>query len=146
MFLESAPGKKDWHPIVGDYGSEVRHFAGGMNAHWTTENMTSKTRVSLDFRILRGVWYEALVDGSGEAGGQKDVYREKHGYYSVAMAVDMNREKQAGDGAMEQTSGEWARKGPLLAPDYRVGYPFTVKPSRWSKILRKNKAKRQSAP
>ena len=152
LFLESTPGRQDWHPIVGDYGSEVRHFAGGMNAHWTTENMTGKTRVSLDFRVVPGKWFHALADGGGVTGGQKDVYREKDGYYSVARrgkeegVVVVVEEKEEEEQERKMSGSCWVRQGGLLPPDYRVGYPFTVKPSRWGKVLRKKKAKRQQAP
>ena len=73
LYIESTSGQMDWHPILGDYG-EMQHFAGGMNTHWTTENMTARTRVSLDFRVIHGEWYDALVDGH-DFGGAKDVYQ-----------------------------------------------------------------------
>jgi hypothetical protein len=35
LHLESAPGREDWHPITGEYGEVVKHFAGGICNHWT---------------------------------------------------------------------------------------------------------------
>ena len=43
VFLETRPGSEDWHPILGDYGF-IKHFAGGVCTHWTTENMCAVTR------------------------------------------------------------------------------------------------------
>ena len=131
LYIESTPGQMDWHPILGDYG-EMQHFAGGMNTHWTTENMTARTRVSLDFRVIHGEWYDALVDGH-DFGGAKDVYRDKSKapYYSKCC--------------LRSSSAGWVREGELVPPDHRVGYPFTVKPSRWSSVLQKNRAKRQES-
>ena len=145
LYLESIPGKKDWHPIEGVYADEVRHFAGGMNLHWTTENMTGKTRVSLDFRIILDKFYHALKCGGSMEGGQKDVYREKEGYYCVALQQEQRVLEAIGREA-EVTPCPWIRQGELPHPDSRVGYPFTVDPSKWDKVLRRNKAKRQKAP
>ncbi|CAB9524718.1 expressed unknown protein [Seminavis robusta] len=44
LFLESQMGAQDWHPIVGRYGDMVKHFAGALCAHWTTDNCTANTR------------------------------------------------------------------------------------------------------
>ena len=46
-------GREDWHPIEGGYGY-LKAFAGGACAHWTTENHTKSTRVSVDFRVIPG--------------------------------------------------------------------------------------------
>lgn len=58
-------------------------------------------------------------------GGQKDVYREKDGYYSCCQ-----RHEISGGSVV------WTREGPLLAPDERVGFPWTVK--NWDKYMKKN--------
>ena len=39
------------------------------------------------------------------------------------------------DVAADGSEGEWVREGPLLAPDCRVGFPFTVK--NWNVYLEK---------
>ena len=121
LFLERKPGTEDWHPILGHYGEHVTHFMGGSCLHWTAENNTSTTRVSLDFRLLPGPWYDAVVDGSGEPGGKVDVFRKTPGYYSQCRLRSVN------------DNSEWERVGPLLAPDARVGFPWTV--SNWERFL-----------
>jgi cytidyltransferase-like protein len=123
LFLESRHGAEDWHPIDGDYGY-LKHFAGAMCLHWTTENKTEFTRVSVDFRLIPGPMFHALKDGSSFPGGQKDVYRNNDGYYSCC------RKEMRGD-----ESVVWNREGPLLAPDARIGFPWTVKD--WDKFWSK---------
>mmetsp|Transcript_27253 Transcript_27253/g.80334 ORF Transcript_27253/g.80334 Transcript_27253/m.80334 type:complete len:794 (-) Transcript_27253:23-2404(-) len=118
LYLESRPGSEDWHPITGEYGEMVKHFAGAICTHWTTENKTELTRASLDFRLIAGPMFHALSCGGSLPGGQRDVYRAKEGYYSVCRRKGQNK---------------WEREGELLAPDARVGFPFTVK--NWKKIL-----------
>lgn len=120
LFMERRSGSEDWHPIKGDYGL-VKHFAGAICTHWTTENKTSLTRASLDFRLIAGPLFRALACGGAQPGGQKDVYREKDGYYSSCRRVN------DGDSSL------WRREGELLKPDARVGFPWTVK--KWDKIL-----------
>lgn len=79
LFLESQSGREDWHPIQGDYGS-IKMFAGGINAHWTTENKTKETRVSLDTRIILGSeMFTNLTCGGLQPGGTIDVYRRDIG-------------------------------------------------------------------
>ena len=122
LYLESAPGLEDWHPIVGNYGRVVKCFPGAINLHWTTDNKTDRTRVSLDLRLIPGPMFEALECG-GSAGGQRDVYRGSPGYYSMCVRED----------------GRWVRRGPLQHPDARVGFPWTVKD--WSKVKRRRPRK-----
>jgi hypothetical protein len=124
LFLESAPGAEDWHPILGSYGDTVKHFAGAMCAHWTTENNnTDMTRVSLDFRLIPGSLFHTLADGGEEQGGQIDVYRQTEGYYNQCRLVQV-------------ASGmRWERTGSLFRPDARIGFPWTV--TNWEKALAK---------
>ena len=140
LWLESEPGKEDWHPIEGGgYGAggggsagddgaggeyhadTVKRFAGGICAHWTSENRTGRTRVSLDFRVVAGPLFHALrgsavggednSDGNdGRAARDIEVYR-KAGYYSKAR--------------FDAASGTWQREGPMLPPDARFGFPWT---------------------
>jgi len=143
LFLESIPGLEDWHAVeaeaaavTGPGGKEVntvKHFAGAVCSHWTMENKTGFTRVSLDFRLLPGHLFKALACGGAEPKGQLDVYRAKEGFYSCAkrrrvrrrggLAVAAGGEAGGGD---EEWEWEWEREGPLLPPDARVGFPFTV--------------------
>jgi hypothetical protein len=106
----------------------VKHFAGAICAHWTTENKTDLTRVSMDFRLIAGPLFDALACGGSEQGGQLDVYRNKPGYYSCCRKVE------EADGSVS-----WKREGPLLPPDARIGFPWTVKD--WDKFWKKNEEK-----
>lgn len=123
LFLESRPGAEDWHPIEGSYGY-VKQFAGAQCLHWTTDNKMDYTRVSLDFRLIPGPLFNGLKCGSSVPGGQKDVYRESEGYYSRCRKE-----------CKEKNTTKWTREGPLLIPDARVGFPWTVKD--WDKFRRK---------
>ena len=102
----------------------VKHFAGAICTHWTTDNTTDRTRVSLDFRLIAGSHFEALKCGGSVDGGQTDVYRQKEGYYSCC------RRKRLDDGTYT-----WERDGPLRTPDARCGFPWTVKD--WNKFRKK---------
>ncbi len=44
-------GAEDWNHIEGDYGY-IKMFMGGMCVHFTTDNNTPHTRVSIDFRVI----------------------------------------------------------------------------------------------
>jgi glycerol-3-phosphate cytidylyltransferase-like family protein len=150
LFLETSPGREDWHPLEGGYGG-VTHFAGAVCAHWTTENKTQATRVSLDFRMIPGPLFRALECGGAVPGGQLDVYRQREGYYSccrrrkVAKAASISTTRTCGSGHSSSSCDEagggggdssdscddggfvWERLGPLLQPDARIGFPWTVK-------------------
>lgn len=120
LFLESKPGSEDWHPIEGQYGM-VKHFAGAICVHFTPENKTNFTRVSLDFRLIPGPLFNALSKlGGKQPGGARDVYREKDGFYSRGYC------KIGGSETV------WNRDGPLQTqPDARFGFPWTkVKPTK----------------
>ena len=120
------------HPVVSYccffFLGFVKHFPGAITTHWTTENKTECTRVSLDFRLIPGPLYHSLRCGGKEPGGQLDVYRNQEGYYSRCTCLKS-----------EGSSQTWRRDGPLLMiPDARVGFPWTVKS--WSKFFAKTKA------
>jgi hypothetical protein len=74
-------------------------------AHFTPENTTACTRVSLDFRVVpEAVWAAGHDRFSGE-----------EGYYVRA-------ERGEGDGA------PWVPdSAELVTPDWRTGFPFTDK-------------------
>eukprot|EP00041_Stephanoeca_diplocostata_P027489 m.756519 g.756519 ORF g.756519 m.756519 type:complete len:183 (-) comp23184_c0_seq10:2501-3049(-) len=117
----------DWHAVTGDYGAVVKHFAGASCVHWTTENTTNLTRVSLDFRLIAGPMFHAFKCGGAHKGGQLDVYRQPPGgYYSRC----------------ELTDGGWTRVGDLAEPDARIGFPWTVK--NWEKYLRKKRSGKEA--
>ena len=137
LFLESRPGSEDWHPVVGDYGF-VKHFSGAMCTHWTAENKTGATRVSLDFRLIPGPMFHALKCGGHLDGGQIDVYRQRPGYYSCCRRTSRNELVLSNDNKCD--GGKWEREGPMLVPDERVGFPWTVK--NMDKFVARNKQKR----
>ena len=103
VFMESRMGSEDWHPIQASFGT-AKIFAGGVCMHWTTENTTSFTRVSLDFRMIPGSLYEGLPIPAS------DVYRKQEGYYAKCWQRD---------------DGSWERIGSLAPPDPRFGFPWT---------------------
>lgn len=112
LFLESQPGSEDWHPIEANYGM-IKHFAGGICAHWTPENHTDFTRVSLDFRIIPGSMFRELKCGGKQLGGVRDVYRERDGYYKKCCSKK------------EGPQSVWVADGPSHTPDARFGFPWT---------------------
>ncbi len=132
LFLESRPGAEDWHSLFGRNNSgkcHTRFFPGALNLHWTTENLTKDTRVTFDFRMIDGRVFDKLKDGGHLEGGQKDVFRETPGYYQVCHKSE---------------TGEWIRDSPVLQrPDFRVGFPWTVK--NWDKFWKKQAKPRTNA-
>ncbi|KAL3783000.1 LOW QUALITY PROTEIN: hypothetical protein ACHAWO_011718 [Cyclotella atomus] len=97
LFLESAPnGQESYH-----LSWAIHCFPGALSTHWTTDNNTHTTRVSLDFRIIPGSLYDSLKCGGSVPGGKKDVYRAKKGYYNMGC--------KAADGV-------WIRKQALHSP------------------------------
>jgi hypothetical protein len=104
LYLESCPGLEDWHPIIGTYG-DIKRFPGALSLHWTLENFTPHTRISLDFRVLPDYLYE-----HGGIGQGKDVFATQ-GYYSYC-------EPDA------SVSAPFVRHGGLCPPDFRCGFPF----------------------
>lgn len=51
LFTESHPGREDWHPLKTKSVGLGFAFDGARCLHFTLENTTPRTRVSLDFRI-----------------------------------------------------------------------------------------------
>jgi hypothetical protein len=51
LYAESHPGREDWHPLKTKSIGLGYSFDGARNLHFTLENSTVHTRVSLDFRI-----------------------------------------------------------------------------------------------
>ena len=110
------------------YTGYIKHFSGGTCLHWTTENKTNYTRVSIDFRLIPGPMFHSLKCGGSYPGGKVDVYRRKTGYYSHCTIDD--------DKSSSSSSKEvWKRSGELLVPDARNGFPWTVKD--WDKFWKK---------
>mmetsp|Transcript_138110 Transcript_138110/g.440485 ORF Transcript_138110/g.440485 Transcript_138110/m.440485 type:complete len:433 (+) Transcript_138110:59-1357(+) len=80
MWAESAPGKGDFHPFEVDYG-QVMRFYGNQCMHYTLDNETDTTRVSLDFRVVRfrDFWCSGIPRPGQEAGERWAMYS----YYDV---------------------------------------------------------------
>ena len=51
LYTESHPGREDWHPLKTKSIGLGYSFDGARNLHFTLENTTQHTRVSIDFRI-----------------------------------------------------------------------------------------------
>jgi hypothetical protein len=107
---------------------DAKQFAGAICMHWTTDNKTTLTRCSLDFRLIEGSMYDIIKCGGEQPGGKVDLYRKSHGYYSKCVKAILD------DGSVV-----WRRISPvsLAPPDYRVGFPWTVKS--WDKYWGKKK-------
>ena len=52
LFLESHPGREDWHPLTAKSVGLGYLFDGSRCIHFDLENTTDVTRVSLEFRVL----------------------------------------------------------------------------------------------
>lgn len=144
LILESSPGLEDWHTIELDYGS-LKRFYGSQCSHFTAENTTDQTRISLDFRvILEEYWQE-----------DHDHFCSTPGYYVSCKFVPsefkeegIGRPPQSGAGRDldlnsasvmssqvfdvsddpisrdRKNMGIWVLEQEILEPDWRVGFPF----------------------
>lgn len=77
LWTESTPGRGDFHPFQAGYGEVVR-FYGNQCLHFTRDNTTDTTRVSLDFRLVRFRDFARAgipEDGSIEAAGRWALFR-----------------------------------------------------------------------
>lgn len=94
LVIESEPSKEDWHFLDADYGDIIR-FYGACCTHFSVENTTNETRISLDFRVIPGNIYDK----------NHDHFSQTNGYYSKCV---------------KQSNNEWI-SGDIMEPDYRVG-------------------------
>lgn len=69
LYTESHPGREDWHPLKTKSAGMGFSFDGARSIHFTLENTTQQTRVSLDFRIA--------------------IYRAKRSNYSIPNSNSM---------------------------------------------------------
>ena len=109
LHVESEIGKEDWHTLKYGVG-EIYRFHGAMCMHFTTENRTDITRLSLDFRVIPASNFLPICPETKEV--VSDHYSAKKGYYVKAI---------------RQEDGCWERVEPLPTPDIRNGFPFTNK-------------------
>eukprot|EP01062_Namystynia_karyoxenos_P078733 TRINITY_DN8160_c0_g2_i1.p1 TRINITY_DN8160_c0_g2~~TRINITY_DN8160_c0_g2_i1.p1 ORF type:complete len:401 (+),score=136.90 TRINITY_DN8160_c0_g2_i1:66-1205(+) len=72
LWLESAPGAKDYAPACLTHG-EVLRFYGSRCVHFTKANTTPDTRVSLDWRVVPmacGLWEDDPPESRSQKGRQ----------------------------------------------------------------------------
>ncbi|CAJ1385339.1 unnamed protein product [Effrenium voratum] len=82
LYLESFPGRGDFHAFEGTNGDGFRWW-GNLCEHYAEPNQTSCTRVSLDFRLIPGrFWAAALRAGSVQ---QAESRRSRHHGGSMAI-------------------------------------------------------------
>ena len=113
LYLESAPGREDFHPLRLAYG-QFCTFYGAFCTHFAVENLSERTRVSLDFRVVPGGCYADHIDE------QPPDFRVG-GYYSEAVRAQ---------GAVAGDSGQAAGAFCVSArgrPYWRHGFPHTAK-------------------
>lgn len=97
LWAESWPGVGDFHPFVARYGEAVR-FYGNQAQHFTVDNRTERTRVSLDARVIRGRDVAAArVPRGGPVRGSRFLTEGAarftlFGYYGI-MAADRELEE-----------------------------------------------------
>jgi hypothetical protein len=108
--------------ICWELAGMVKQFAGAMCTHWTTDNKTERTRVSLDFRIIPGHLFHRLK------GGQLNNYH-RQGHYSRCVKSVCTRTATETASTEQDKEGNvsWLREGPFQPPDARNGFPWTVK-------------------
>lgn len=149
LWAESTPGAGDYHPFVAKYGEAVR-FYGNQAQHFTVDNVTRRTRVSLDARLIRG--RDAVRAGLPRG----DLVRRRHfltqgetrftvfGYYGV-MAADGELDADAcqarglplfGDSASQIDSAPLLRRAAAVAePEERRGRARSSSPEHVKKCV-----------
>ena len=147
LYAESQPGLEDWQPLWWDNHNEEEEeegksdnnhdrgvaivFDGAQCLHFTLENTTPFTRVSMDFRI-------ALHDTTNESSSADamassrpewdDRYSEPPGYYAFCESVFVSSPNDANDDKNGHDTLPHVQVLPLGEPirtiDRRVGFPF----------------------
>ena len=119
LYTESSPGSEDWHALTALGPGNFCVFHGAQCLHFTLENTTHDTRVSLDFRVA--------LSGNGDSGifsgleSLTDRYSDPPGYYDW-MDATMDDD----DGGDIRVQKRYANR--FLSPDRRVGFPFVSLP------------------
>jgi hypothetical protein len=135
LYVESHPGREDWHPLSAKAVGLGYLFDGTRCMHFPLDNTTSASRVSLSFRVL--VYREGRLLGTGTGTGdggdttangdgglcppelvEDGLSRAGPGYYDEAL-IDLNRSAIPGLQMITKKNGNR-----LLDPDHRVGPPF----------------------
>lgn len=130
LYTESHPGREDWHPLTAKAIGLGYVFDGARCIHFTMENMTEHTRVSLDFRIAicRSDEIPGNEDTIDDGLCSKDILKDEFssagpGYYEEALINTTSRSfgsRHLGP-VVAKKSGSGNR---LMNPDKRVGFPF----------------------
>eukprot|EP00553_Chaetoceros_curvisetus_P011245 CAMPEP_0204635148 /NCGR_PEP_ID=MMETSP0717-20131115/30918_1 /ASSEMBLY_ACC=CAM_ASM_000666 /TAXON_ID=230516 /ORGANISM="Chaetoceros curvisetus" /LENGTH=376 /DNA_ID=CAMNT_0051653809 /DNA_START=40 /DNA_END=1170 /DNA_ORIENTATION=- len=149
LYTESHPGREDWHPLKTKSVGLGFSFDGARCLHFTLENTTNQTRVSLDFRIAifrdkgaHPMTNTGIFNTSGMAEVEdeedvdlhdtlcnkkmlKDNYSVAPGYYEEAC-VDLgaNTSNNFNPGPVAHKRNLNHNSGQLMHPDRRVGFPF----------------------
>jgi len=152
LYTETHPGREDWHPLTAKSRGLGYIFDGARCLHFSLENMTDRTRVSLDFRIAiyrKSACRTNQTRGPGQSVFMKnnlvetpieedevddvlcservleDSYSTVPGYYDeflLDVGASSRRRSQFSPGFILRKNNN--RTVGLLAPDKRVGFPF----------------------
>ena len=98
------PGLENWHTIEANYGN-IKRFYGALCSHFTPENTTCITRISLDFRVIVGCMWDQ----------DHDQFTKTPGYYTAAQKKIRTRKEEK-----EIRHITWERIEAMRMPDYRV--------------------------
>jgi hypothetical protein len=124
LFTESHPGREDWHPLVAKSGGLGFLFDGARCLHFSMENTTDVTCVSLEFTIA--MYRDSddscfQVDGDGLCSKEllEDSFSQgAPGFYDEAVI-----DTRLGSPTWQIVAKKYGNH--LLDPDYRVGFPFS---------------------
>lgn len=83
MWIESEPGRGDYRPVNLQYG-ELARFDGNRCRHGNKVNVTGKTRLSFDFRLLSVEDYQAYADAVPKQSFAAGLPFTIGGYYRLA--------------------------------------------------------------
>jgi hypothetical protein len=86
LYCETAVGRADFAPFRCRLGQVVQ-FWGNRLQHFTVDNDTERTRVSLDFRVVRGCDYDANYCSIGKKAGGNTRFALQE-YYVLAGQRD----------------------------------------------------------
>lgn len=125
LHTESHPGREDWHTLSAKSFGLGYMFDAARCIHYTMENTTDSTRVSLDFSIL--IYSEDEVS-SGMFGSSnlcpphllEDSFSDGGSTFYSEVAVELGQSHRQGEGIVKRKSKVY-----LSAPDGRVGHPFS---------------------
>jgi hypothetical protein len=121
LYAESHPGREDWHGLTTNSPGLGFLFDGARCLHFTLENTTNVTRVSIDFRVAI---YRDGADGGDLC--RRELLADRFsnagpGYYDeTSVATGLHSSSFPGD---MHTNADGGKR--LIDPDARVGFPFT---------------------